>query len=132
MMQFEIEGDNLIKFLKETTDLFVKFSTDKSAASIANDDAFLDFCCDTIEEQSKEVHRIRIARTYYGDVDCYHALVMHYQGIYFVLPSPEHDPIGYFFKKDDAIAAADQFASEVYDDNAETQYRLMHNEPNQN
>jgi|GEM_PF-3078451 len=130
MMHFEIEGDNLIKFLKETTDLFAKFSTDKPADNIANDDAFLDFCGDRIEDQSKEVHSIRIARTFYGDVDCYYALVMDYQGIYFVLPSPEHDPIGYFFKKDDAVAAAEQFASEVYDDYAETEYSLIHNELN--
>ena len=53
---------------------------------------------------------------------------MEYQGIYFVRPSPEHDPIGYFFKKDKAIEAANTFAIEVYDDYAEEEYKRMQNE----
>ena len=124
-MRFEIEGDSLIEFLKETTNLHDKFSTDNIPNKVKNDDTFLDFCVETIENEAKDIHNVRIARTYYGEVDCYYAQVMEYQGIYFVWPSPEHDPIGYFFKKSDAIAAADQFASEVYDDYAEKEYAAL-------
>ena len=124
-MHFEIEGNSLIEFLKETTNLYDKFSARDTSNKDIKNDIFLDFCVETIENEAEDVYSVRIARTYYGEVDCYHARVMGYQGIYFVWPSPEHDPIGYFFIKADALAAADQFASEVYDDYAEKEYEAM-------
>ena len=121
-MQFNLDGDEVVKFLKDKTDLFQRFTAE--AGSTYND-AFIDFCSDTIDNEADEIHSIRIAFTYHDDIDCYYASVLEYQGIYFVRPSPEHDQIGYFFKKDEAIAAADQFASQVYDEYAEEEYERM-------
>ena len=130
-MQFAINSVELTKFLREKTNLFERFSAKEGSKNVTDDDAFLDFCIEMIEDQAQEIHSVRIAFMYYDDVDCYHADVMEYQGVFFVQPGPEHDPIGYFFKKDEAIAAADQFASEVYDGYAEEEYQRMQQENNQ-
>lgn len=124
-MKFELDGVELINFLQKKTDLHQKFS---SKAGSGSNDAFFDFCVETIDDQAEEIHSVRIAFRYYDDIDCYYACVMEYQGIYFVRPGPEHDPIGYFFNKDKAIEAANTFATEVYDDDAEEEYKRMQNE----
>ena len=125
-MKFDIDGDKLVAVIKNKTDLFQKFSAEEGPNS--DDDAFLDFCVEKIDEQAEEIYSVRIAFKYYDDIDCYYACVMEYQGIYFVRPGVEHDPIGYFFKKEDAVEAAEGFAGEVYDDYAEEEYEKMQND----
>ena len=47
---------------------------------------------------------------------------MKYQAIFFVTPGPEHDPLGYYLKLTEAIDAADQHKSEVYNEYAYEAY----------
>ena len=125
MEYVEYNHTEFIKLVRETTDLAQRFSSEE--AEVYRDD-FDSFCSDTIHNEAEPVHSIDVAFFYYNDVECYTVDVMEYQGIFYVDLGPERDSIGYFFKKNDAVKYAESFASEVYDEDAEIEYKRMYNE----
>lgn len=127
-LKFPVLGQNLFNFLHKRTDLFQRFFppndgtlNDFQTNTVTQND-FINFCHEVIENEAEIVQWREHPYSYYDGIDVCTYNVCEYQGIFYVIPGPEHDRLGYFFTLEAAVDAAEVHIGEVYDEAAYQEY----------
>ena len=117
-LKFPLPEQSTLGFLKSKTDLYSRF-LDSDAEKEYD---FINFCYEKIWDDAQIIQWLEFPFSYYDGIDVCIINVCEYQGIFFVIPGPEHEPKGYFFNREEAVNAAEQHISELYDESAYEEY----------